>query len=179
MDWSRVSRFPYEVLRRIVAYSALVYAMYELKQVESLDKLWPLFAGLFVLYIIQGLWETVGVYYDLKKDDTTIYRLNIQGTNIQQLLQQMTAEAVAIVVTEDRLVQLKAELENERKQLDQLRVSLSIEKQEWKQLCQTLNETFNNSKLMNVFTCHAQKMDELGSTLKRIHNIQSSSEENK
>ena len=64
---SKFAEIPYEIIRRTVAYSALVFATYQLQLIEPLVQLWPLFFGLFWLYLLQGVVEIFGIGFDSAK----------------------------------------------------------------------------------------------------------------
>ena len=58
----------YEVLKAALAYSALVYTMYELGKINQLVILHPLFKGLFFIYLAQGIWEIMGLLFSGEKE---------------------------------------------------------------------------------------------------------------
>lgn len=146
---SKGVRVGYEIIRRLVAYSALVYAMYELKQVTSLDKLWPLFFGLFWLYVAQGIWETLGIWYDIGEDN------GVQAPGAQQAGIQLIKE---IRAEQDKLESLKESLKQEREELGKL----FAERDHFR-------ETIREASA--VLSKHTEKMEVLSDTLKKVHNI--------
>ena len=60
-DLAEIARRGYEVVRAILAYAALVFAMEKLGRIDQLILLHPLFSGLKILYAVQGGWEVLGL----------------------------------------------------------------------------------------------------------------------